>query len=89
MPTPTRSASPRRASCASFDDVGIEDDLRDAVAVAQVDEDAAAVVAAARDPAEEHDLFADVGRAQVAAAVGALQLVDESGHFSSGRGSIV
>ena len=37
--------------------------LRDAVAIAQVDEDAASVIAGARDPSEEDDLFPFVARA--------------------------
>ena len=49
--------------------LGVEDDLGEPVAVAQVDEDDVAVIAPARDPAEEDDLLADVGRAQIAAAV--------------------
>ena len=42
-------------------DVRLEDDLGEALAVAQVDEDRAAVVAAVLHPAEEHHLLADVG----------------------------
>ena len=38
-------------------DVGLEDDLGEALAVAQVDEDGAAVVAAVLDPAEQDDLL--------------------------------
>ena len=50
----------------------VEDNLRDAVAVAQVKEDEVAVVAAAIDPAHEgHDL-AGVRGAELAAGVGAL-----------------
>jgi hypothetical protein len=63
--------------------VGVEDDLGHAVAVTQIDEDEAAVIAPALHPSEEDDLLADVGRAQLATAVGALQLVDESAHISS------
>ena len=63
---------------------GVEHQLGDALAVAQIDEDAAAVVAPSCDPAEEHDLLAHVAAAQGAATVGALELVDESGHVSSG-----
>ena len=60
--------------------VGLEDDLRDAVAVAQIDEDAAAVIAAGRDPADQDDALADVAGAQGAAVVGSLQVGDELGH---------
>ena len=60
---------------ALFDDrrrrVGrIEHDLRDAVAVAEVDEQAAAVVAIAVDPATQRDGLADVIDAKFAAGMG-------------------
>ncbi len=58
----------------------IEDELRDALAVAQVDEHAAAMVAVARDPAEEDDGLARVGGTELVGVVRAFQLVDESGH---------
>ena len=63
-----------RSVLLSFDDRGrrvgrIEDDLRHAVAVAQVDEQAAAVVAVAVDPAAERDRLADVFGAQFAAGM--------------------
>ncbi len=62
-------------------DVGIEDDLGEAVAVAEVDEDAAAVIAAVLDPAEEDDLLADVPGGELATGMGALELGDEGdGH---------
>ena len=51
---------------------GVEDDLGDAVAVAQVDEAHAAVVAVVVDPAAEGDGFADVSFAQGAAGVGSV-----------------
>ena len=79
--------SARARSCAARGpspwpaELRIEDELRDALAVAQVDEDAAAVVAVARDPAEEDDLLAFVCGSELAAVVGSLQLVDESGHW--------
>jgi hypothetical protein len=41
--------------------LGVEDELGDPLAVAKVDEDAAAVVAVARHPAEEDDLVPFVG----------------------------
>jgi hypothetical protein len=63
--------------------VAIEDDLRDPGAVTQVDEDAAAMIAPGRDPAEEDHDVPLVRGPQVATAVGALQLVDESAHISS------
>ena len=57
---------------------GVEDDLRDAFAIAKIDEDAAAVVAPGRDPAEEHHFLAHVAGAERAAAVGPFEFVDES-----------
>ena len=43
----------------------VEHDLREAVAIAQIDEDAAAVIAAGWHPAEEDDALADVAGAQL------------------------
>ena len=51
-------------------ELGVEGDLGHALAVAQVDEDEAAVIAAVPDPAGEHDLLADVLGAQLCAAMG-------------------
>ena len=48
----------------------VKGDLRHAVAVAQVDEDEAAVVAAVPDPAGERHGLADVLAAQLAAGMG-------------------
>ena len=48
----------------------VKGDLRHAVAVAQVDEDEAAVVATVPDPAGQRDRLADVLAAQLAAGVG-------------------
>jgi hypothetical protein len=45
----------------------IEHDLRDTGAVAEIEKDEAAVVAAAVDPAHEDYLFAGVGGAELAA----------------------
>ena len=59
----TRTTNSLRSDSASVERRGvgrIEGDLRDAVAVAQVDEDQAAVVAAAMHPAGELDVAADV-----------------------------
>ena len=53
-------------SCLGMD-LGAEDHLRDAVTVAKVDEDDAAMVAAGGDPAAEGHVASDVGRAQGAA----------------------
>ena len=58
----------------------VEDDLRDALAVAQIDEDAAAVVAVARYPPEKDDFLAGVRCAEGAVVMRAFELVDESGH---------
>jgi len=50
--------------------LGVEDNLCDAVTVAQVDEEQAAVVADRGDPAAEDDFGADVGAREFAAGVG-------------------
>ena len=50
--------------------LGVEVNLRDALAVAQVAEDQAAMIAAAAHPTGEGDLLADVGGAKLAAGVG-------------------
>ena len=52
----------------------VEDDLRDASAIAEVEEDEIAVVAAAVDPTHEGDGLAGVGAAEFAAGVRALEL---------------
>ena len=52
---------------------GFEDDLGQAVAVAEVDEDQAAVVAPGVDPAVEDDFQADVGPGQGAAGLGPFE----------------
>ncbi len=54
--------------------VGTEDDLHQAAAIAQVDEDEPAVVAPAVHPARERDLAALVACAQVAAIVGLVHV---------------
>ena len=50
--------------------VRVDDDLHDAAAVAQVDEDDPAVVAAAVDPAAQDHVLADLLRGHVTAVVG-------------------
>jgi hypothetical protein len=50
-------------------DLRVEDDLGDPLAVAQVDEDQPAMVAAAQGPAHQDDFASDVGGPQVAAVV--------------------
>src|SRR5262249_38106808 len=62
-------------------ELGVEDELGDALAVAKVDENAASVVSVARHPAEEHNLFRSVGGTELGAVVRSFELVDESGHF--------
>ena len=52
---------------------GLEDDLGQAVAVAEVDEDQAAVVATGVDPAVEDHLLADVVAGQLAAGLGPFE----------------
>jgi hypothetical protein len=49
----------------------MEDELADAVAVAEVDEDHATEIAAAMNPSHQNDALADVGGAQLSARVGA------------------
>ncbi len=51
----------------------VEHHLADAGAVAQIEEDQVAVVAAAVDPAHHDNVLAGVGGAQFAAAVGAFK----------------
>jgi hypothetical protein len=53
---------------------GPEDALRDAFAVAQVDKDHSAQVAAAMNPAHEHDALAGIFGGQFTAVVGALEV---------------
>src|SRR5262249_587840 len=60
--------------------VGTEHELGDAPAIAQVDEDAAAEIAVAGDPAEEDDLLAFVRGAEGGVVMRSLELVDEPGH---------
>lgn len=52
----------------------VEDDLANAGAIAQVEEDEIAVVAAAVHPAHQHHVFARIGGAQISAEVSALQI---------------
>ena len=52
----------------------VEHHLGNAAAVAHVEEDQVAVIAAAVDPAHQDHVFAGVGGAQIAAVVGAFQL---------------
>ena len=71
--------------------IGIADDLHEAFAVAQVDEDDAAVVAAAMDPAHQRDGLAEVAAVDAAAVVSAFhaslrRVVAGSGVGGSGRG---
>jgi hypothetical protein len=51
----------------------VDDDLGDAGAVAQIEEDEATVVAAAVDPAHEDDILARVLGAKLSTHPGALQ----------------
>ena len=58
----------------------LEDDLGEAAAIAQVDEHAAAVVAAGGNPAEQDDALAGVAAAQAAAVMCSLEVDQELGH---------
>jgi hypothetical protein len=63
----------------------LEDDLGEALAIAEVDEDGAAMVAAVLDPAEQDDGLADVAGGELATGVSALDLGDErNGHGGGG-----
>ena len=61
----------------------VEDDLRDAGAVADVDEQQPAEVAHAMHPAEQHDVRADVVGPQRAAGVRACQVAELLSHVAS------
>ena len=59
---------------------GLEHHLGEAAAIAQIDEHAAAVIAARVHPAEQDDALAGVAGAQRAAVMGSLQVGQELGH---------
>ena len=80
MPMQNSPRSSPASACAVGAGVGLEDHLGDAAAIAQIDEHAAAVIAAGVHPAEEDDALAGVAGAQRAAVVGALQVGQELGH---------
>ena len=61
----------------------VEDHLRDAGAIADVDEQQAAQVADAVHPSEQHDVGADVVGAQRAAGMGAGQIAELLSHVAS------
>ena len=65
--------------------VAVDDDLGDAVAVAEVDEDQAALIAAAVDPAVEDDGGAGVSAPQRAAGMGAT---GPGGYGQRGHGNL-
>ena len=54
-----------------FIDIGSEDNLRNAVSVAQVDENGAAVIPAIVDPSHQHNIRSNVLGSEFAAGVGA------------------
>ena len=54
--------------------VGGDDDLRDAAAVAQIEEDEVAEIAAAVHPSHEHNFRAGVGGAQLATHMSTFQI---------------
>jgi hypothetical protein len=68
--------------------VGIEHDLGNASSIAHVDEDDGPVVPSVRYPSKQHDLAIDICRAQAAAIMGALELIDESRHKKSPFSSV-
>ncbi len=59
--------------------VGLENNLGDSPAIAQVDENTTAMIAARGHPAEQHHRLAGVGRAQRAAVVRSFQFREEGG----------
>ena len=67
--------------------VRIEHDLHEALAVAQVDEDDAAVIAAAMDPAGQRDDLSQMAAVDAAAVVGTVQAflsdAQDAGHAAS------
>ncbi len=67
-------------------DVGAEDYLGDAFAVAEIDEDAAAVIAPGGHPAQQYDLGADVAFAECAGGVGAFYVGQEAAGAADGTG---
>ena len=57
--------------------VGVKDDLRDAIAVAQMNEEHAAQIAAAMHPSHQQGGLAHIGSAQLAAGVRAAQVTQK------------
>ena len=57
--------------------IGMEDSLRDAVAIANVDEDDSSQVASPVHPAHDERGGPVIGRAELAAGVRALQIAEE------------
>ena len=58
----------------------VEHNLREARAVAQINEDQLAQVAPPVHPAHQHHIFVRVRRAQIAAIVGAFQITESIEH---------
>ncbi len=80
LPLTATTNSGRAASALAMRVAGellIEHDLGDAGAVAEVEEDEVAVVAAAVDPAHEDDVFAGLFGAEISAHVGAGEVAKE------------
>ena len=73
MPTTYSLRSSRGSGLQLGAGVGLEDDLGDPVAVAQVDEDQAAEVAPGVDPAVEHDGLPDMVLRQFSAGMSPFQ----------------
>ncbi len=59
----------------------IQNNLGDAGAIAQIEEDEVAVIAAPVDPAHENDLLACVGGAQCAAEMRAFEIAEKVEHY--------
>ena len=63
---------PQALDCSETGRAGVEDDLGQAVMVAQVDKQQIAVIALAVNPARQADLLANIGSAKRGATVGAI-----------------
>ena len=60
--------------------LGLEDDLGETSTIAQIDEDAAAVIAPGGHPSEEDGARAGVAGAKCAAVVSTFEVDEELGH---------
>ena len=77
IPTTYSLRSSLARACSSRPGVGLEDDLGDPVAVAEVDEEQPAEVAPGVDPAVQDDMLPDVVGGQVAASMSSFEEHDQ------------